>query len=197
MKFIYELTCDCGYAEILFEHGNFKKSYTVEFCLCEELRELLIGMISLKRFNKGNCTIISQICDRQMLFGNTYVWTISVGSLTEKFIFKYIKSGIVNLRIVEDHGSWEKRVFKENINLNELIDNILDSCSRLLKKYGIIGYYANFWLEFPVSHYLLLKYIRNNNFSFTEYGPYEKMLDGDEECMHITDLEKEIDYLRK
>ena len=83
-------------------------------------------------------------------------------------------------------------VFNYNINFNELIDNILVSCSNILKKYGIIGYALNFWLEFPVSLYLILKDYRNKKNLFN----WGKVNDNDkEEYKQISNLEDEIEYL--
>jgi hypothetical protein len=56
MDFLYRLTSAFGWAEIQFTHGDFSRTYSVEYCLGNNLFELLGGLIAVSRYrNETKC----------------------------------------------------------------------------------------------------------------------------------------------
>jgi len=196
MDFIYRLTSAFGWAEIQFTHNNFSRTYSIEYCFGDNLIELLGGLIAVSRY-RNKSKFIDDITNLYMDNPNddVFEWVASVGGASARFIFKPLdKEEIINLRIIEYYynDKDEECVYNQEINLNELIDSLLNSCNELLLKYGIIGYYENFWVEFPVSNYLILKDYRERKIKYDTF--IEKIEDKDEEY-NKTDIEIEKAYL--
>jgi hypothetical protein len=193
MKFTYYLDNSAGWAGVQFESGDTKLDYPVEYCLADNLRELLGGIIALSGYmNKYKIghDVADIYDDNDDDF--TYVWNISHGPASEKFIFKLLDDKInISIRILE-YDENEKIVFDGVINFDELIDNILSSCSTILTRYGILGYYSNFWVEFPVQYYLMLKDYKKGTL---KYEQVIFSINNRDENMYVTSIKEEIDYL--
>jgi len=87
-------------------------------------------------------------------------------------------------------------MFNGNINLNEFLNEVINSCSEILNTNGFIGYFCN-WMDqrdFPITYYLIIKnYLdeeKNNckNELFTD-GKYMSEI-------YKTILEKEIKLIK-
>ena len=197
MEFIYRLTCNCGWAEIEFSHENFSRTYAVENCLGDNLIELLGGMVALSGFRRDYmpfCEIADHICKDP---DNDFSWTVADRGTSTKFIFNINESNnTINLKIIEQfyNDMNENCVFDKDINLDELIDSLLSSYGHILKNYGIIGYYENFWEEFPISFYLLLKDYREHKFNYNIF--VEENIEGKLQSMFKIDIFTELEYLR-
>jgi len=200
MKFSYRLSNGAGWAEIQFAHADFSRAYGVESCMGDILVDLFVGLIVLSG-NKSKTKFVNDIIDQhtQNMDGNVFEWTASVGTVSAKFIFKLVTvvpfdGEAVNLRIIERgfNGKDEDCVFDQNLNLDNLIDSLLGSCRELLLKYGIIGYYENFWVEFPVSHYLALMDHREGKITC---GSFIEKIEGKDEEFRKTSIEEEKSYL--
>jgi hypothetical protein len=196
MNFLYRLTSAFGWAEIQFTHGNFSRTYSVEYCLGDNLIELLGGLIGVSKY-RNETKFIDDITNLYMdnPDDDVFEWVASVGSASAKFIFKPLdKEAIINLRIIEYNynDKDEECVYNQEINLNDLIDSLLNSCNELLLKYGITGYYENFWAEFPVSNYLILKDYRERKI---KYDTFIEKIEDKNEVFRKTDIEIEKSYL--
>jgi len=196
MDFIYRLTNAFGWAEIQFTDGAFTRTYGVEYCIGDNLFELLGGLIAISEY-KSEIKFIDDIANRYMdnPDDDIFEWVASVGSASAKFIFNPLdKEAVINLKIIEyDYNDKDEEcVYNQMINLNVLIDSLLYSCNELLQKYGIIGYYENFWVGFPVSYYLVLKDYRERKLRYDTI--IERIEDKDEE-LHKTDIKIEKSYL--
>jgi hypothetical protein len=158
MKIFYHLKNSAGWAGITFECNEIKLDYRISYCLGDSLYELLGGMIALSGYRREH-KICTDIADKLLDEGdNTFEWVIDEEGNSVKFFFKLFKyTGKVKLTITECYVDEDKTVFDEEIIFDELIENILSSCSEMLKTYGILGYYSNYWVEFPLSYYLMLK----------------------------------------
>ena len=75
----------------------------------------------------------------------------------------------------------------------DLLENILFSCSEILREYRIIGYSLNFWNNFPVVYYLILKNFIKNEIKF---DTFLEINNDKEQDMLRTGFSKEIEYLR-
>jgi hypothetical protein len=194
MIFNYYLENSSGWAEIEFSHKDFHKSYPVDCNIDDNLCELLGGMVllsygeliwlasSLEKYN-------NDIFDEKI----TFTWTTFDAGITTKFVFKLVYEDKISLKIIEkDDEDKGICVFNDNLDFSELINNILDSCSRILSKYGILGYYQNFWREFPVSYYLLLKDYKDKKIIFNTFND---TIDNRCEEMNRTNIKDEILYL--
>jgi hypothetical protein len=193
MKFHYYLYGNAGWAGLIFENKNVSLKYQISYrghCL----NQLLSGILGIS----GSEILIHSIeyYHPDLIFDkDRFEWNIDQegpdGSV--KFIFNKIDdSDIINLKIIEiDDDDKEKCVYNDNINLTNLLENILFSCSEILRKYGIIGYSLNFWNDFPIVYYLILKDFKKNEIkidSFTEIINKEKH-------MFRSDLSKEVEYI--
>jgi len=211
MKFNYYLDA-FGWAGIILEHGNFSRNYAIEYCLADNLTELLEGMISLV-YVGGSDDIVEKITDDihckciennyrnyRNNDDNIFEWFLNVGAEQTKFIFTVEDNPeIIHLKITEysqydDNTEEAEEVFNDKINFNELLDSILSSCSAILNKYGIIGYYRNFWVEFPVSYYLLLDNFRNKSIKSENF---DEMINNEKRSMYKTDIIDEVNILNK
>jgi hypothetical protein len=198
MDFLFRLTCAHGWAEIHFSYDNFSRIYPVEYCLGDNLVELLGGFVALSGYRKKYKTV-DEIIEQYLDKDDKFEWIASCGSTHAKFIIYPVdNSNFVNLKIIEyfytdeDDNEKEKCVFEKNVILDELIDSLLSSCNELLQKYGIVGYYENYWVEFPILFFLLLKNYRKKKF---DYNMIVEKIDGKDEDMHKTDIQIEIDYI--
>jgi hypothetical protein len=63
----------------------------------------------------------------------------------------------------------------------------------MLNKYGLIGYFLNYWGEFPVLYYLLLKDFRENKIIFEKVN---ETINENNEIMEKTNIKNEIEYLK-
>jgi hypothetical protein len=168
MKMEYYLDV-VGYAGLIFECDNFKRNYEIEYRIADDLTELLEGFISFmhpKKDSRLGYDYYVRCTERQHRRNDdsSFEWIIQMGCYYAKFYFTLIEgTDDVSLAITEFDGEEEKEVFAKVLNLNEIIDNILDSCRAILDKYGILGYYLNYWMEFPVSQYLTANKYRHDN----------------------------------
>jgi hypothetical protein len=189
---MYYLYNSAGWAGIIFEHNNIKKNYSVSYCLGDNLKELLGGIIALTGYKNGHKIGSDLNAIHMDTDDNIYEWFIDEEGSKVKFIFELIEgTKNISLKIMEYYDDREDCVFNNNIDFNELIDNILNSCFDILNKYGIIGYYLNFWEEFPVSYYLLLKDYRNKKILF---DCFNEINNDCEKEMERTNLGDELKY---
>jgi len=198
-----------GWAGIIFEHGDFYRNYSVEEFLSDDLSELLEGMISLiydeshedereKIINDIYCKCIEN--RHRNNDDSIFEWLLNVGPEQTKFIFTVQEnSDKIHLKITEytqynDNTEQIEEVFNGELIFNELLDNLLSSCSFILNKYGIIGYYRNFWKEFPVSYYLILDNFRNKSINSENF---EEIINNENSFMYKTNIVDEINILHK
>jgi hypothetical protein len=196
MDFVYRLTNAFGWAEIQFSHDNFSRTYPVEYCLGDNLEELLGGLVALTGYRKEYKSV-AEIIEKYLDESDVFEWIASVGASQAKFIFRPLEDlEKIHLSIIEYfyNDIDEISVFDKDINLNELIDSILSSCNALLKNYGILGYYENYWVQFPVLYFLLLKDYREKKIN---YNMIREKIDGKDEEIHKTSLDQEIEYFSK
>ena len=198
MKFYYYLDNSAGWASISFEHDNFKRKYFIEYCIGDNLFELLGGILALigyRKESKLGSDIEVRFMDNDE---DVFEWVTSQGNFEAKFAFKFVDDNNIDLKITEitktnDNDEIEK-VFDNAINKSLLIDNLLASCEEILDKYGILGYYQNFWVEFPTFYYLLLKDYKNGKLKIDDF---KETIDGHEETMFRSNLEDELAYLKR
>jgi hypothetical protein len=197
MKFHYYLESSTGWAIISFEHDSFRRNYSIEYCIGDNLFELLEGILALigyRKESKLGSDIEIRFMDNDE---DVFEWITSQGNFEAKFAFKLIDDSNINLKITEitktDDNDEIEIVFDNTINKSQLIDNILVSCEEILDKYGIIGYYQNFWTEFPTFYYLLLKDHKNGKLKIDDF---RETIDNHEETMFRSNLEDELAYLK-
>jgi len=188
-----------GYAGVIFEYENFRRNYTVEYCIGDNLTELLEGLIMLMMEDESAHKILSDIYIKCIEARNNdegfFEWIADVGASKAIFSFKKINStDEINLSIYEDSEEQKGVIFEANIKLFELVDNILESCETILSKYGIIGYYMNFWMEFPVSQYLLLNQLRKKNIKI---DAIQEIINDENTTMIRSNIQDEVFLLSK
>jgi hypothetical protein len=193
MNFKYFLDNAAGWAGVTFESGSFSKTYMISTCMGESLESLLGGIIALFDMCKKN-HVHSNFEDNHLDEKNNFWWCLDhLKGSTTAFIFSFsgdLKK--INLKIIERYEE-EKCVFDEEIDSNELLDCIISSCDELLSKYGLVGYYTNFWQEFPVLCFLLLKDYKTSKLVFDTFKqecPHGNVYD-----MRRTNLNVELEYL--
>ena len=164
MKFHYYLENSTGYAGISIEIENFQKNYSIAYgwdgC---DIKDLLGGIIALIG---GKEKIFFDLKEKYLNDDGSFEWHITAGQNEAKFIFNLLDYKQIELNIFEsifNSDEIERKVFTGVVDLNKLIDNIIYSCKEVLNKYGILGYYYNFWVEFPFFYYLFLTNIITNN----------------------------------
>jgi hypothetical protein len=194
MIFIYYLENSSGWAVVEFSHKDFNKSFTVDCNIDDNLYELLGGMVLL---SYGELIWLTSSLEKYKddFFDEkiTFTWTTFDAGITTKFIFKKVYINKIRLKIIEEDDEDNRIcVFNDNLDFSELINNILGSCSKILLKYGILGYYQNFWREFPISYYLLLKDYKDKKLVFNTFND---MIDSRCEEMNRTNIKDEILYL--
>ena len=192
MEFKYFLDNSSGWAGVSFKSGSFSEVYQVSYCLGDNLTDLLGGTIALFNIN-GESKINSELEDKYLDENDIFRWVIDQEGSIIKFIFSLTNdTKRINLQIIEYYEE-EECVFNEEIDTIELLDNIIESCNEILTKYGIIGYYNNFWIEFPILYFLLLKNYDKRQLifdTFEEKCPHNKIVE-----MHKTNLNIELNYL--
>ena len=120
MKFTYYLDNSAGWAGVQFESGDTKLDYPVEYCLADNLRELLGGIIALSSYMNeykiGNDVADEYLNDKDD--DSVYIWDISHGSASEKFIFKLLddKENIA-IKILECDEFYFERSLKDRESL--------------------------------------------------------------------------------
>ena len=193
MKFEYLLKNNAGWAEIIFEHSNIILNYDISF-LGGDLTDLLVGILLLTGHQK-HLKILTDAFDNFRDNSEQFIWSIDEEGYDIKFIFKILKNNKeIALKIIEYDGNSNKKcVFKNIVNFDELIDSLLKSCSDILNKYGIIGYYQNFWVKFPLEYYLILKDYKERKLVFDFF--YERNNEKIQN-MERTNLKDEIKYLQ-
>jgi hypothetical protein len=160
----------------------------------DSLNELLGGLIAFTGYN-SHVNIYHYLLERYLDDDNKYFkWAIDQEGSSIWFLFdKTNEKGIVKLRIIENYEKQEC-VFNENIILDDLIKNIIFSCQEILKKNGIIGYYMNFWKEFPIAYYLMLSdYLKRK----LKINSIKENIDEKEEELFSTDVQEEMNYIIK
>jgi len=163
MKFHYYLENSAGWAGISIEIENFKKNYSIAYgwdgC---DIKDLLGGIIALIGGNENFC---SDLKEKYLYDDNSIEWNVIAGPDKIKFKFILLDENKIELNIFESKFNSDEdgtRVFTGIVDFNEIIDNILYSCNKVITKYGILGYFKNFWIEFPLFYYLYLKNIIKN-----------------------------------
>jgi hypothetical protein len=221
MKFKYFLRSTAGLAYVFVDIRSFSKIYVISESLGDNITELLGGLVALLNQDKKTSDddfeqeysneyaeiLVENLIEKYLDENNNYKWAISAFSSIAKkefkvnFIFslnnEYKK---INLKIIEIYAFGDKVteecVFIGELEIDELLDNIIESCDNILAKYGIIGYYENFWHEFPILNFLALKNHRKKKLilddfkeEFPEFSRYKIVK------MHRTNLSGEIEYL--
>jgi len=192
MKFLYYLANSAGWAEVTFEHKNVSLNYGVEYCLASDIEDLLGGILVLVEYRK-NSRYYEYWDEKYLDENNIFTWHISVGSMAVDFIFSPTeRKEIVNLKIIELYEDENIIAFEGEINIFELIDCILYSCSEMLREYGIYGYYENYWNEFPIYFYLMLHDFRNGSISFESF---DETINNKLEKMYKSSIKGELKIL--
>ena len=195
MKFLYFLDNSAGWAGVIFEHDKTSLNYSVSYCLSENIKELMGGLILLTVTDGNYNKFINDLDDKIEVKDNEFKWTVNEeGSIATFKIKKIENTSLINLCISEDQfdSNGKKIVFNGDVDLIEFIDCILYSCSDMLNKYGILGYYFNFWEEFPIYEYLLLKNYREGKIIFDSFSEINNDCEQD---MNRSKLEIEMNYL--
>jgi len=194
MQFNYFLDNNAGWAGLIFEDKNISLNYSISYCMGDSLNELLSGIIGITE-SEFQIRSIENIHEEFAFEKNEFEWNIDQEGSCVKFLFSKINdSYLINLKIIElDDNNEKKCVYNDNIKLKDLLENILFSCSEILRKYGIIGYSLNFWNDFPVVYYLILKdFIKNE----IKCDIFIEINNNTEQEMFRTNLLKEIEYLK-
>jgi hypothetical protein len=192
MKFLYFLDTSSGWAGISFEYENISLNYSVSYCLGENIRELLSGLFTLTG-HKNNTIIYRNANECSYDEVDSFTWKVDEEGSNVHFIFiKTYDPKIINLQIEEIYDEEVKNVFNKNLIFSELIDCVLYSCSEILHKYGILGYYLNFWEEFPILNYLMLQdFIRNE----IKFDSFNEINNSRKQNMERTSIVDEIKYI--
>ena len=197
MKFDYYLENSAGYAGLIIEIQNFNKNYSIAYgwdgC---DIKDLLGGIIALFDDNSKLC---SELSEKYLLqdSDNSFEWLIIAGPDQTKFNFLKLDEKNMEVKIFEsDFNSNEdgENVFTGIVKINELIECILSSCNRVLNQYGILGYYNNFWVEFPLFYYLYLKNIIDKKI---EYKDIIENINNEDQNMNKTNILEEIELIIK
>jgi hypothetical protein len=192
MKFLYFLDNSAGWAGISFEYENISLNYSVSYCMGENIRQLLAGLLTLTG-HKNDTRVYYDANEYSYDEVNSFKWKVDEEGSNVNFIFeKTNNQKIINLQIVEINDEETKSVFNKDINFQELIDCVLYSCSEILNKYGILGYYLNFWEEFPISNYLMLQDFKHNKIKFDSFNETNN---NREQNMERTSIVDEIKYI--
>jgi len=194
MTFKYVLDNSAGWACVVFKSESFSKIYLVSN-IGSDIRRLLGGLIAI--FDTSEKSKIHYDLKEQYLDENgLFKWHINQEGSEIGFIFSLTDDvEKINIEIIEYDVDvdGEKSVFNEEVDSFELLGNIIESCDEMLAKYGIIGYYNNFWSEFPILYFLLLKNYDKQQLvfdTFEEMCPHNRV-----EKMDRTDLNVELKYL--
>jgi hypothetical protein len=194
MKFKYYVA-GWGWAYVDIEIDDFKPKFHYADAFCGGLRILLEQILEVLNIGKGFSMHPFDYSDET----NKINWTIDEEGATVEFDF------VVNaakdkalLKIIHHLPGLEKDEceYEDEINFNEFIAEIVKSCDEILKKYGIIGYFANSLMaqDFPMTYYLLLKdylHKRINNLDIV-YEKLPKDSEGEESYLYKTDINTEI-----
>jgi len=193
MKFKYLLDNGSGWACVTFESGSFSKTYMISYLLGHNIEWLLCIMIAIFNMDEKKICVSTNHFEICLDDDDNFFWCIDQEGSTVRFIFSVDKdTKRTNLKIIENYEE-EECVFNGEIDINELLDCIIDSCDEMLSKYGIIGYYNNFWHEFPMVYFLLLKDYKKQKLvfdTFKETCPHGNVYD-----MSRTNLDVELEYL--
>jgi hypothetical protein len=194
MKFKYYLENNAGWAGFSVEDNDIHLEYSISYFMGDSLEELLCCLIAFSGYN-CHLNIVNNLIEKYLNeYDYSFKWTINQEGSTIWFLFeKTEKNGIVNLKIIENYEE-QKCVFNKDIIIDDFIKDILFSCNEMLQKYGIIGYYKNFWIEFPISYYLMLKDYTNEKIKF---GEIKEIIGEKEYELFTTNIEEEINYLKK
>jgi len=191
MKFHYFLDNNAGWAGLIFEEKNISLNYSISYCMGDELTELLGGLIEFIE-SKTQVYSVQYISEQHIDKNGMLEWNINEEGSNIKFQFSKTEDiNIINLKIIENYDN-EECVFDNNILLKELLENIILSCTDILRKYGIIGYSLNFWNEFPIVYYLILKdYLENK----INYDIFTEINNNREQDMFRSNIDIELKYL--
>jgi hypothetical protein len=192
MEFLYYLSNSAGWADVIFEHENVSLNYDVDYCLKSDIEDLLGGILTLVEYKKDS-RYFDYWEEKYLDENNNFIWHISEGGMSVDFFFlKTEHKEIVNLKIIELYVDDNITAFEGEINIFELIDCILYSCSEMIRKYGIYGYYENFWNEFPIYYYLMLHDYRNKSINIDWFN---ETINNELEGMNKSSIEDEIKIL--
>jgi len=127
---------------------------------------------------------------------DSFSWNIDEEGSTVDFEFNKTKDkDSIKLKIIQ-HYNESKCMFDGNINFNEFLSEVINSCSEILNTNGFIGYHWN-WMDqrdFPIAYYLIIK-----NYLEEEKNNCKKELFTDDKYMspiYKTISEKEIKLIK-
>jgi hypothetical protein len=191
MKFLYGLMNDAGWAGLVFEDKDKKVSLKYWISdIGDELTDLLAHLIILvvgKLYWPLYYIKEADYVDEDGWFK----WKIDQEGSIVTFKFSRTKDPeIINLTIVEDE---QETVYDGNISLKELLDNLIFSCSELLRKYGIVGYAKNFWMRFPMEFFLIIKDLVKGEINI---DVFDDITNSGLQEMFRSDINDEIGYLQ-
>ena len=192
MNFLYYLSNSAGWAEIKFEHENASLNYSISY-LGSDITDLLGGILTLVEYRKDSWFFDYLVNEYQRNDKDIFEWNINEEGTSVDFMFSTTENKeIANLKIIKRYIDENITEFEGEINVFELIDCILFSCSEMLRKYGIYGYYENFWNDFPIYYYLMLHDYRNKSISIEWFN---ETINNELEGMKKSSIEDEIKVL--
>lgn len=153
MLFSYDLQ-SAGWSSVQLEINN-QKLFIDPSYLSEPLIDLMDGVMSLL----PECVPEDEVKQQSVFEWNSepaiHQWILTkIGDINLGIKVWLYKDGKI--------GEEGKVVFDEVCALNDFVNQLVESLENMLRKYGIVGYKAN-WLraDFPLSGYLKLKYYDN------------------------------------
>jgi len=193
--FKYFIDSNAGWARFSIKTKDLDVEYSISYCLSENLKDLLAGLIVLTGYN-CHTNIYHDLLERYLDDNNKYFkWEIDQEGATVWFLFEKLEEkGKVRLRVIENHTG-QRCVFNEEIFLDDFIKDIINSCNEMLQKFGIIGYYRNFWIEFPIAYFLLLSDYLNRKIEYNTISEDDNQ--NNKIKLYTTNLTEEINYLSK
>jgi len=154
MKFEYQLT-GFGWTGVSIVVGKRKLNYSVSYAVGEWLDQLLYGFIGLYGIYKDypKAELYSQD-------PTSFTWSIDEEGNVIEFTFsktEYINK--LHLKIIDLFGADEPIcTFDGNIDKLEFLQDITNSCKKILRTYGMKGYKSKWQTtSFPLDYYTMIK----------------------------------------
>jgi len=191
MKFKYYLE-GAGWAHIDFEIEDIKLDYAVSYAMGDSLNELLEGIIWLLD-EKKEYPLGIYYNDK-----NRFTWSINEEGSTVDFEFIKVDDKSKIQLIITQNREEPKCMYNGLINFNDFLNEVINSCSKILNTNGFIGYFCN-WMDqrdFPITYFLIIKnYLNKNNVNISE----NELFTDDKYMSTIfkTILDKEIKIIKK
>ena len=140
-----------GWACIDIEIESKSFNYNINFHVGDTLTDLLEGITILCGAENEYCFGIPYL-DK-----STFSWQVQDDWRRVEFNFKKIEDK-VNMQIL-NYDEEIHCVFDNLIDFNDLLEEIIKSCTEILKINGFIGYLINSGssCDFPIAYYLILK----------------------------------------